>query len=846
MLLGYSRLATRTASIAFFSIGALWAADDLPSAYKILQKNCFGCHGPAKTSGLDLRTGDSAMAGGAHGPVIVPSDPSASKLYQVLTHEAEPAMPPGKKLSDDDIESIRIWIEAGATFPKLDAKDVDAASKAEMAKLEERPITPEERNYWAFRPVKAVAPPKVADAKWSANPIDAFVLSAMKAKGLKPAPPADRRTLIRRAYLDVTGLPPTPEEVDAFVKDPSPDAWPKLVDKLLASPHYGERWARHWLDLVRYADSDGFEFDRDRTEAWRYRDWVVKAFNDDKPYNNFVREQLAGDEYITKDTPADAARDLVVATGYLRLGPSGGGGGERGKLDSLDDIVATTSMTFMGVTVGCARCHNHKFDPIPQKDYYRIQSIFYSTRPNNYPLVSPAEVAKFRADTNKIIELERPFKKEKAALEEPYRKRLVDEAIAQLPDYLQAAWKTPPEKRTEGQKLNVQQIQKTLTDDTLAHKIDEPMVVSLMTEEERKKHQELSDKIAELEKQKPEQFPVAMATTDAGSTPVPSYFLQRGSADAKGSLMTPGVLSVAETKEYEFPTPPAGASTTWRRRGFAEWLVNPDNPLTARVMVNRMWQHHFGEGIVRTPSNFGKMGEQPSHPELLDWLANEFVTKGWTMKNVHRLMMTSQLYQMASDDNSADLAIDPENRYFWRMPRERMEAEVLRDEILATAGTLDRKTGGPCIFPFIAPEIVQGSSHRVWPGKTDEDPSTWRRSLYVFSKRSIRYPLFEAYDQPNLINTCDRRNRSTIAPQALLLMNNNFILVQSRHFADRLKKEAGSDAGAQVDRAFLLALGRPATSFEKTKSVEFLKGGPNRLAEFCQAMFNLNEFAYKQ
>src|SRR5262245_50500869 len=330
--------------------------------------------------------------------------------------------------------------------------------------------------------------------------------------------------------------------------------------------------------------------------------------------------------------PADSARDLVIATGFLRLGPGGGGGGDRGKQDSLDDIVGTTSMTFLGMTVSCARCHNHKFDPIPQKDYYRIQAVFYSIRPNNFPLVPTEEVTRNRAETNRIIELQRPFRRDKAALEEPYQKRLIEEAIAQLPMYMQTAWKTPPEKRTDGQKLNVLQIQKTLTDDTLAHKIDEPMIAALMTEEERKKHQELNDRIADLENQKPASYPVAMAATDTGREPVASYFLQRGTVGARGSLMSPGVLSVASPAEYVFPPPSADAKTAGRRRGFAEWLTSPENPLTPRVMVNRIWQHHFGEGIVRTPSNFGKMGEPPSHPELLDWLAREFVTRGWSMK----------------------------------------------------------------------------------------------------------------------------------------------------------------------------------------------------------------------
>jgi hypothetical protein len=826
-------------------LSVIWIAPSscAEDGYAVIQRRCFACHGSAKTSGLDLRTQESALAGGMHGPVLVPADPEQSRLLKLVSHLAEPAMPPGKKLSDDEIESLRIWIEAGALYPRIDSKQADAAEKTAQAKLEDRPITPAERNYWAFRPVARNAPPKVTESGWNVNPIDAFALAAMARKGLKPSPPADRRALARRAYLDLTGLLPSPEEIAAFVNDKSADAWPKLVDKLLASPHYGERWARHWLDLARYADSEGFEFDRDRPDAWRYRDYVVKAFNSDKPYDRFIKEQLAGDEYVDRETPIETARESVIATGFLRLGPVIGGG-ERGKQDSLDDIVTTTSMTFLGMTVGCARCHDHKFDPIPQKDYYRIQAAFFSTRPNNYPLVSPEDVAKYRAEVNRITELQRPFRKAKADLEAPYQKRLVDEAIAKLPDYMQVAWRTPPDQRTEGQKLNVRQIQKTLTDDSLAHKIDEPMIVALMTAEEKSKHRELAVKIADLEAQKPRMYPTALATTDSGPTPQPSYFLNRGLPDAKGSIMTPGVLSVASVKEYVYPVQPADAQTTWRRRGFAEWLASPDNPLTARVMVNRIWQHHFGEGIVRTPSNFGTMGEAPSHPELLDWLASEFVARGWSVKAIHRLMLNSQLYQMSSNDNMADLAIDPENRYFWRMPRERMEAEILRDNILAVAGTLDRTVGGPCVFPYIAPELIQGSSKRTWPGKSDDDPSTWRRSVYVYSKRSIRYPLFEAYDQPNLVNTCDRRNRSTIAPQALLLMNNNFVIVQARLFAERLRKEAGADPAAQVTRAFQLALGRDPSLSERAASVAFLKGG-DRLADFAQAMFNLNEFAYR-
>src|SRR5262247_2530602 len=808
-------------------------------AYAILRQNCFGCHGAGKMSGLDLRTAESVLAGGDNGKVIEPPDASASRLYQFITHQAKPTMPPGKKLADAAIEALRRWIEAGSSFDGFE-KEAAVEKNDEPAKLIERPITTEERGFWAFQPPRKTNPPRVTQPGGSANPIDAFLLAKMKAKGLKPSPRADRRTLIRRAYLDLTGLPPGPEEVEAFVKDAAPGAWERLVDRLLASPHYGERWARHWLDLVRYADSGGFEFDVDRPDAWRYRDYVVKAFNDDKPYDQFIHEQLAGDEY------APDSQEAMIATGFLRLGSEGGGGGERGRQDALDDLITTTSLTFMGLTVGCARCHDHKFDPIPQKDFYRIQAIFAPTRPVNYPLVGADMVAANRAETQRIESLQRPLRKAKDELEAPHLKALVEEAVSRLPEYMQIAWRTPPEKRTPGQRLNVQQIKKTLEDDSLSQKLTEKEIVARMPAEDKRKHQELVEQIKALDRQKPKPYPTARAIGESGPKPGPTYFLYRGAPDAKGPAVTPGALSVINETDYEFPAPPPNANSSYRRRGLAEWLTSRQNPLTARVMVNRIWQHHFGEGIVRTPSNFGKLGEPPTHPELLDWLAVEFVERGWSVKQMHRLMMTSQAYQVASDDIAADVAIDPENRLLWRMPRARLEAEIIRDQILAVAGNLDRTLGGPCVYPHIDPKLFQSSTKRTWPGKPDDDPSTWRRSLYVYSKRSIRYPLFETFDQPNLINSCERRNRSTIAPQALLLMNNNFVINEAQYFSERLRHEAGDDARAQVERAYRLALGRAPTAFERAKTVEFIRGSPNGLTEFCQAVFNLNEFAYRQ
>jgi mono/diheme cytochrome c family protein len=830
--------------LAFYAFGTKAKLVQQPTlsqrAYAILKQNCAGCHGAAKMSGLDLRTAEGVRTGGENGPVIVPPDPQASRLYLFVSHQEKPTMPPGKKLSDADIETLRRWIEAGASFDGFEQPVAAVKKDDEGAKLIERPIAPEERRFWAFQPPRRNAPPRITRPGWKDNPIDAFWLTKLTAKGLKPSPKADRRTLIRRAYLDLTGLPPAPEEVEAFVNDKAPDAYAKLVDRLLASPHYGERWARHWLDLVRYADSGGFEFDVDRPDGWRYRDYVVKAFNEDKPYDQFIREQLAGDEY------APDSQDAMIATGFLRLGPEGGGGGERGRQDALDDIITTTSLTFMGLTVGCARCHDHKFDPIPQKDFYRIQAIFAPTRPVNHPLVGADVVAAQRAETQRIEGLQRPLRKAKDELEAPYLKILVEEAVSRLPEYMQIAWRTPAEQRTPGQKLNVQQIKKTLEDDTLSQKLTDKDIVARMSADDKRKHQELVEQIRALDKQKPKPYPMARAIGEGGTKPGPTYFLQRGLTEAKGPVVTPGVLSVTSESEYEFPTPPANAKSSYRRRGLAEWLVSRQNPLTARVMVNRLWQHHFGEGLVRTPSNFGKLGEAPTHPELLDWLAVEFIERGWSVKQMHRLMMTSQAYQMASDDIAANVAVDPENRLLWRMPRVRLEAEIIRDQILAVAGNLDRSLGGPCVYPYIDPKLFQSSTKRTWPGKPDDDPSTWRRSLYVYSKRSIRYPLFETFDQPNLINSCERRNRSTIAPQALLLMNNNFVINEAKYFAERLRREAGDDVSKQVERAYRLALGRAPTAFERTKTAEFIQSAPNGLTEFCQALFNLNEFVYRQ
>ncbi|MEE8147529.1 MAG: DUF1549 domain-containing protein, partial [Longimicrobiales bacterium] len=676
--------------------------------------------------------------GSQNGPVIVAHDPDASRLFKLITHQEEPTMPRDEpRLPDEDIEAIRSWILAGgslATVPQANPADPVAYAIRELL------ITEEEMQYWAFQPPVRHSPPLVSQPHWGENPMDAFLAAAMEERGLEPSPMAGPRTLIRRLYLDVTGLLPTWQEVERFLADDAPDAWERLVDRVLASPHYGERWARHWLDLARYADTGGFEFDTDRRGIWRYRDYVVESFNEDKPYDEFIREQIAGDEY------KPGSDEAMIATGFLRLGP------DLPVEDALDDMVTTTSLAFMGMTVGCARCHDHKFDPSPQQDDIRIAAVFLPARKVEHPLVSESEVTAHRNETRRLDQLIRPLQREKRNLEEPHREKIVAAEVAKLPEYMQIAWNTPEEERTEGQRLNVTQIEKALETSDLRAKITEEDIVAMMSAEEKQRHAGLRARMRELERQKPTRYPTALAMSERGG--------RRGRRAREASTEppgVPGVLTVASPPDYSFPEPPEGAESSHRRLAFAEWLVSPEHPLTARVMVNRIWQHHFGEGIVRTPSNFGKMGEPPSHPDLLDWLATEFVARGWSMKEMHRLMLNSQAYRMCSDDIQANVAIDPENRMFWRMPRQRVEAEIIRDLVLAAAGTLDPTMGGPNMFPYIDPDLFEKSSKRDWPGVPDDDPSTWRRSLYVYSKRSIRYPLFESFDQPNLINSVDRR-----------------------------------------------------------------------------------------
>ena len=735
------------------AVSALVAANDLAEeASAILKQDCQMCHGAAiQQSGLDLRTREKILLGGERGAAVVGSNLQLSWLWRLVNHQTKPHMPPGSKLPDQKIEVLRKWIMAGAPMPEVAVSDEEAERREALSKLEERPITEEERSWWAFvDPVQHSVP-----SDGSGNPVDAFLSASLQEQGLAKSPEADKRTLVRRLYLDLTGLPPTLQDVQDFLADDSSEAWESLVEQLLESPQYGERWGRHWLDLVHYADSGGYERDFDWPTMWRYRDYVVNAFNNDKPFDLFVKEQIAGDEI------APGSQESNVATGYLRMVLDNNIKDERTRMDELDDNVATTAQTFLAVTAQCARCHNHKFDPIAQKDYYQMQAVFFSTKEIDYPLVGPEVVEEHEALNQQITSQQKPLKERLRELEEPHRNAIFEATLDELPKYYRTAWETPSEKRTKAQRLNARQVEalfkQILPDDILAR----------MDASDTSEYREIELQIKDLDTKRPSPYPTARTVTEDSRDPLPSYFLHRGDPGSKGSLMQPGVLTVAARSEPQFSTPPPAAATSWRRKHFAEWVASESNPLTARVMVNRIWQHHFGDGIVRTPSNFGKTGMQPSHPELLDWLALEFIDSGWSVKHMHRLMVTSDAYRMASLDLPENLAKDGDNKFFWRQSRNRHEAEVIRDQILAVAGTLDLTVGGPAVRPYIDPTLFQSSTDRTWPGLSIGDPESWRRSVYVFSKRSIRYPMFEAFDQPDMVSSCSQRTRSTVAPQSL-------------------------------------------------------------------------------
>jgi hypothetical protein len=829
----------------------------------LLTERCVRCHGGEKRKAdLDLRSKAGLLRGGESGPALVPGSSEKSLLWVQIAGDKMP--PEGEKLTAAQKTLVRTWIEGGARE--------DGTTAVVAGDGKDRQVTDADRDFWAFRPPTRPTVPEVKAAHRVRNPVDAFLLAALEKHRLTLAPEADRLTLLRRATYDLLGLPPTPQEIDAFLADTAPDAYERLIDRLLASPHYGERWGRHWLDLAGYADSEGIlDADYVRSAAWRYRDYVIRAFNSDKPYDRFLKEQLAGDEltdywaaYQTmQELPAEVVEGLV-ATGYLRCAS------DTSRPDfvniknapgyyyqTLDDTVKIVASSLLGLTVQCAKCHSHKYDPIPQTEYYRLQAIFMSGyRPsqwvpqvqrkrNEATAAQEREAAEYNAKVDAAVA---KVRKQAEELRQRFAERLFEDRLAKLPeairDDVRGALATAADKRNEVQKYLADKFQKDLRPTAAA-------LEAALTKgfpEYAGKAKPLADALKE-EEAKRRTFPEIRAFYDLPGE-VKTHLLRRGDYLNPGPEVQPGTLSVLATaKPFTWAPPPDDARTSKKRLAFADWLTQPDHPLTARVLVNRLWLHHFGEGLVSTPENFGHAGSLPSHPELLDWLATEFVARGWSIKAMHKLLLTSSAYRQAStvaaEVRAAAKQVDPDDRLLWRQRLRRVEAESLRDAVLSVAGSLNPQMFGPPVSIRRQPdgEVVTG-----------EDAAGRRRSLYLQVRRSQPVTLLQVFDQPVLETNCTRRATSTVSSQALALLNSDFLVKQAAAFAGRVLNEKPDDPAGYAVR---LAFGRPATAKEKERLNAFLdaqasryasqdKEGAKRqaLTDLCHMLFSANEFVY--
>ncbi len=687
------------------------------------------------------------------------------------------------------------------------------------------------RHFWAFQKPQRPEVPKLTDG-WVRTPVDAFLLEAMRAKGLSPSAAAGRDQLLRRVTLDLTGLPPTPGEVDLFLNDRSPDAYPKLVARLMASPQYGERWAQRWLDVVRYADTNGFEADSERIHAWRYRDYVVQAFRKDKPFDRFVQEQLAGDELFPGD------KEALIATGFYRAGPRHLVGGmqdeEMNRQEVLTEMTTAVGSVFLGLTVHCARCHNHKFDPIPQADYYRLQAVFAGADLKDLPLEGEAEKKAYEAAVAAYKARRKPVEDEIAAIEKPHRERLRAEKMTRLDPMYRAALDIPKDKRNEEQKRLAKEAEGQL-------KIYWDEALALLTPEEKTRRTGLRQKLHAMEYDQPEPPAAAFAVTNLEKAP-PTHILKVGDHRYKLGQVEAGFPRVVAGVDARAPS-----TAGQRRAALARWFTSPEHPLLARVMVNRIWQFRMGTGLVKTANDFGTLGTRPSNQKLLDWLATEFMARNWSVKEIDKLIVLSSAYRQAAVSDPARMKIDGENKYYWKMNRRRLEGEAIRDGILAVSGLLDPRMGGRGIRIPIEPEVydvifTEGEPDNLWP--VDRNPDNLnRRSLYLLNKRTVRLPFLNNFDQPDAMSSCPVRPVSTHALQALSLMNSDFAQQQAKAFAARLERECGADdRGCQVRRAYKLTLARQPKPVETRMAREFLAS--QALEDFTLALINRNEFVY--
>lgn len=963
----------------------------------LLAAHCVECHRPDKKQGeLDLTTREALLKGGTTGASVVAGNPKSSLLFQMVSHLEEPFMPhKSPKLSVESIELVKKWIEEGTPYE---------GTVQYFPKKQE--------THWSFTILRKPPVPESRGKEWVRTPIDAFIRSAQEIKGLTSAAPASRERLVRRVTFDLTGLPPTPQEIAAFLNDSSPDAYEKLIDRLLASPRYGERWGRHWLDLARYADSMGYRFDDNTPGAYHYRDFVIQAFNSDMPYDQFVRWQLAGDELAPQDLSARAA------TGFLAVGPRERDEGDALnrktiRYNELDDILSTMSSSMLGLTMGCARCHDHKFDPISQKEYHALLVAFQQGKRVELPIESPeqtktrmkweeknaglnAQVSKWweaqlstlepviAARGAKISVIENEFRTkaglppkqkndlsevryalyegewqefpnfnelkptrtgkmeparldqspasgksryalvltgklnvpEKGAFEfiltsddharvyinglkvvetdglngEETRKEAVQLAsgsvdirleyvqgengavvrlewdsrsmkkrslskIQEDTEFEQAFKKRGEELLTKPRASEYQKLNASINELKKNPALDKEAMASLPAEaiNEWKALQALRD---ELQKQRPPETQKCQAYQDQSSKPEKGYLLKRGIVDQLGEEVPPGFLSALTAKEFKAPARPATAQSTYQRAQLAQWVTDTDHGagrLLARVMANRLWHYHFGEGLVRTPNDFGTQGDRPALPVLLDYLAADLISNNWRLKPLHRLILLSNTYQQDTAFDETKSKIDPENRLWWRRRPVRLEAEILRDSVLFVSGVMNERMYGPGVMVPIPPELVitrtEGKGN--YPKDIKDGPETWRRSAYVFLKRTVPAPIMTLFDGPDQSCSCGKREKTTVAPQALLMMNDSFMRARSQDFARRVQSLA-KEPRDQIVTAFELALGRKPSESERSKALEFLEkqsssregDSSGALTDYCQVLFGLNEFLY--
>ncbi|HEV3007356.1 MAG TPA: DUF1549 domain-containing protein [Pirellulales bacterium] len=835
----------------------------------IFKAHCFACHGEGVelNGALDLRLRRLIAQGGDSGPAVIAGDAQGSLL---LARVRAGEMPPGdKKLSPEEIETIAGWIAAGANTSRPEPESPAAE------------ITPEEQSFWSFQPIARPWVPQPRGTDRVRTPIDAFLLARLEENGLTFSPEADRPTLLRRVFFDLLGLPPTPRDVAAFMADESPDAFERLVDGLLESPAYGERWARHWLDVAGYADSDGYTAeDPQRPYAYKYRDYVIRSFNADKPFDQFVQEQLAGDEMLKPPyqdlSPPDV--DRLIATGFLRMGPDGTGSGgvdqDLARNQVVADAIKIVSTTLLGLTVGCAQCHNHRFDPIPQADYYRLRAIFEPAydwknwRPPQARLVSlqsddeRRKSAQIEAEAAKL-DAER-LKKSQEYVDRVFENELM-KLPAEIRDAVRAARSAPVDKRTPEQQQLLKGHPSVNVDHGSLYLYDPKAAEDL---------KQMATQVAELRKTKPVEEFVQALTEPAGAAPT-TFVFYRGDIQQPKQAVGPGELSVlGACRPTEIPADDPVLPTTGRRLAFARRLTDGTHPLVGRVLVNRVWLHYFGRGIVGTAGDFGFLGERPTHPELLDWLASDFVAGGWRLKRLHKLIVTSTAYRQQSRRTAAGEAADPENRLLWCMPIRRLEAEVVRDAVLATAGKLNDKLYGKPV-PVMEDEVgqivvgIENLNGENRPGEIMPlNGEEFRRSLYVQVRRTRPLAVLDAFDLPVMEPNCDCRTHSTVAGQSLMLMNSEFMLALAAHFAERVAAEAGADPRNQIVHAWRLAFASEPAEVEVTAALRFVadqteqfranqaeekpadgataKPGPQRqaLSCFCQALLSSNAFLY--